>query len=427
MEETFRDKSTRVPSKAEVSRFRNSLKQNTCVEMLQEGYHRSFSELFSLLSCDRKQRETAEPGSALSLQTPLEEQRDKVETLRRHLSWAEQAERTGSWTVVCDQRLFLGRYFSAPEDLWISLHFYHSCADREHGGLLKPASEARACMAELYLQQGKLQQAKQQAELCMLQAENRVWLDSDGHPLKLRVRKTLWRICSRMADLLLDAEDYKEALSLLRRGHSMATEGRWTQSVCSLSMCVFISDEDKQMEAEAVYQLGLTYQRAGDHDNAKQFFNTCMQICSTRVDAHGLGKSYKAMARSLESVDNILEAVQCLEKLADISRSNGLQHNLADAYMCLGNIYYKRNQYMRASEYFLQGYEIACKLGDVAQLEKAQVMVASARAHCMIGKYSADVQSATPTALQQLLAWKETRGRQKLSANSTGNTDTAWY
>ncbi len=42
------------------------------------------------------------------------------------------------------------------------------------------------------------------------------------------------------------------------------------------------------------------------------------------------------------SEGNIDETIQCLEKLADVSRSNGLQHNLAEAYLCLGNIYYKR-------------------------------------------------------------------------------------
>ena len=42
------------------------------------------------------------------------------------------------------------------------------------------------------------------------------------------------------------------------------------------------------------------------------------------------------------SEENVDETVDCLEKFADISRSNGLQHNLADAYLCLGNIYYRR-------------------------------------------------------------------------------------
>nr|XP_020512545.1 tetratricopeptide repeat protein 29-like [Labrus bergylta] len=360
-------------SRADVSKFKNPLKQIVCVEMLQEGFHRSYSELFFLLTCDQNRRAA----------TPLEEQQDKLETMRRHLSRAEQAERTSSWTVACEQRLFLGGFFSSVEDLWISLHFYHSCAEREHGGRSRPATEARVCLSEVYLQTGDVEQARQQAERCIQQVEEGGWLDSDGRPLRLRGRMVLWRIYSRMADSLLDAEDYNEALTLLHRGYSMAA-----------------ASEDKQVEAEAAYRLGLTNQRAGDHNTAKQFFNMCMKIFGTLEDADGLGKSYKAMAKSLESEENVDETVRCLEKLADISLKSGLQHNLVDAYLSLGNIYFNRSQYLRACEFFLQGYEVARDLGDIPLLEKSQVFVATARAQCLIRKYTADLKSATPTALQ---------------------------
>ena len=71
---------------------------------------------------------------------------------------------------------------------------------------------------------GELQQAKQQAELCIQQAEAGGWMDSAGRPLWLRARQTLWRIYSRLADAPLDAEDYDEALTLLHKGYSMAIE-----------------------------------------------------------------------------------------------------------------------------------------------------------------------------------------------------------
>ncbi|KAI3376058.1 hypothetical protein L3Q82_016587, partial [Scortum barcoo] len=369
----------------------------------------SFAELFFLLSSDQDRRAAAEPGSAFSLQTPLDQQQDKLETMRHRLSRAEQAERIGSWSVVCEQRLILGQYFSAPEDLWLSLHFYHSCTDRKHGGCSRPATEARAHLAELYLQRGELDQARQQAELCIRHAEDGGWLDLAGRPLKLQARRALWRIYSRLSDAPLDAANYSEALELLHKGHGFATES-----------------EDKEVEGEASYRLGLAYQRAGDHDTAKQFFNTCMQICGTLQDADGLGKSYKAMAKSLESEGNIYETIQCLETLVDISRSNGLQHNLVEGYLCLGNMYYKRGQYERACEFFLQGYQIACDLGDVTLLQKAQVFFASSRAHSLIREYSADVVSSTPDALRRLLTWKETRGRRELSTDSE-NSDTASY
>ncbi|TDG95804.1 hypothetical protein EPR50_G00245160, partial [Perca flavescens] len=246
-------RSSQIISQGEISQFRNSPKQNICVELLREGYHRSFSEIFFLLGADRDRVAAAEAGSNLRFQTPLDQQLDKLETMKRHLSRAEEAERTGSWMVVCDQRLLLGWYFSAPEDLWLSLHFYHSCTDRGPGSHSRPATEARACMAEAYLKLGELEQARQQAELCVKQAEDGDWVDSNGRPLRLRAREALWRIYSRLADAPLEAADYDRALKLLYKGYSMATES-----------------EDQQIEWEGAYRLGLTYQSAGDNDTAKQ-------------------------------------------------------------------------------------------------------------------------------------------------------------
>ncbi|XP_055369718.1 tetratricopeptide repeat protein 29 isoform X2 [Betta splendens] len=404
------DKPAQILSKEDVAQSRNSLMHSICVEMLRGGFHRSFSELFSLLSSEEAQRAAAEPGSALSLQAPLAEQQDKLETIRLHLCRAEQAERTGSWSVACDQRLLLGLHFSAPEDLWLRLHFYHSCADREQGGRSRPATEARACMAELYLQRGDLEQAKLQAEACLKQAEDGGWMDSAGQPLRLRARQALCRIYSRLADAPPAASDHHQALTLLHRGHSMAAES-----------------EDKRLQGEAACRLGLAYQRAGDHGTARKLFSTYMQICGTVQDTDGLGEAYEAMARSHDSKGNVDEAVRCLEELADISRSNGMQHKLADACVSLGRIYYSLRQYTRAWESFLQGFAVACDVGDMALLQKAQVWAATARAHGTMRDHITDVEAATPVALQRLVAWKATRGRQPLSADSAAHTATVHW
>ncbi|XP_076019352.1 tetratricopeptide repeat protein 29 [Genypterus blacodes] len=384
------DKSAQIIPKPDISLFRNSLKQNICVEMLREGYHRSFSELLSLLHSDQGRRAMAEPGSASLTQIPLEEQRDKLERIQLHLKKAEEAGRSGSWSVVCEQRLSLGHFFSVPEDLWLGLHFYHSCADKGRGGGgggggMGAATEARACMAEVYLQQGALEEARQQAELCVQQAEDVSWLDSSGRPLRLRACQTLWRIYSQLADTLLVTEDFREALTLLQKGLHMAKEA-----------------EDKQIEGEAAYQLGLAYQRADDHNTAKQLFTICMQIRGTLQDAEGLATVCMTMAKSSESEGNVDESVQYLEKAADISQSNDLQHQLAVACIHLGTIYYNRNQYERACEYFQQGFDVACKMEDLALTHQTQVFLASARGHTLIRKYMADMESAT--SLQQLQA-----------------------
>lgn len=65
-----------------------------------------------------------------------------------------------------------------------------------------------------------LEQARQQAELCVQVADDDL-LDSSGRPLRLRASQTLWSIYSRLADA-----DEKEALKLLHKGYVMGMECR---------------------------------------------------------------------------------------------------------------------------------------------------------------------------------------------------------
>lgn len=66
--------------------------------MLQEGFHGSFKKFSSLLQRWKDERLAAGPDSELWLQRSLEEQPDKLEMLREHLTRAEAAQRAGDAT-----------------------------------------------------------------------------------------------------------------------------------------------------------------------------------------------------------------------------------------------------------------------------------------------------------------------------------------
>ncbi|MBN3277806.1 TTC29 protein, partial [Polyodon spathula] len=75
--------------------YKNSHKHSVCVNMLHEGYHKSFSELFALIQKWNTSREAAGPGSAIWQEEPLEKQPDKLDQLQHFLTRAEAAQRAG--------------------------------------------------------------------------------------------------------------------------------------------------------------------------------------------------------------------------------------------------------------------------------------------------------------------------------------------
>ena len=75
--------------------YRNSQRQNVCVAMLREGFHRSFEELFSLLQRFEEARQAGGPDNPLWYLPSLQEQPEKLLTLQTHLTRAETAFRAG--------------------------------------------------------------------------------------------------------------------------------------------------------------------------------------------------------------------------------------------------------------------------------------------------------------------------------------------
>ncbi|XP_029938665.1 uncharacterized protein LOC115381428 isoform X2 [Salarias fasciatus] len=289
----------------------------------------------------------------------------------------------GRWRQrgASEQRLLLARLLWAPEDAWLRLHFLHG-AEQDEGS--RSSAERKLSLSEEYLKQGELHRARQQVEL-LLQQLGDSYLDSNRGPLQLRLRRVTWTTFSRLAAALLDSGDCGAALALLRRAHGAVME-----------------IGDKRLEAEAALQLGRTNQSAGNHHAARQFFNSCMQICGTLGDTDGLLEACMATAECLESEGSYDEAVQCLEEVVEITRSNGLQEQLAETYMHLGNNYYSRARCRTACDYFLQSCQAARDAGNRSLLEDAQVMVGVCRARSSFESYMADVASSSPSALRRL-------------------------
>lgn len=76
--------------------YRNTYKHNLCLDMLQDGYHKSFSELFALIKQQEEERLAQGEESLMWTQTMLKDRHQELDKLKFHLTKAEEAMRKGN-------------------------------------------------------------------------------------------------------------------------------------------------------------------------------------------------------------------------------------------------------------------------------------------------------------------------------------------
>ncbi|XP_011828652.1 PREDICTED: tetratricopeptide repeat protein 29, partial [Mandrillus leucophaeus] len=216
-------------SKEEVAAYRNSYKKNICVDMLRDGYHKSFTELFALMEQWDALREAARVRSLFWLQKPLEEQPDKLDYFYHYLTRAEDAERKKSFEDVYNNLYALACYFNNPEDKWVRNHFYERCFKiaqliKIDGG--KKEAEAHMHMGLLYEEDGQLLEAAEHYEAFHQLTQGRIWKDETGRSLNLLACESLLRTYRLLSDKMLQNKEYKQAIKILIKASEIAKEGQ---------------------------------------------------------------------------------------------------------------------------------------------------------------------------------------------------------
>ncbi|XP_015716662.1 tetratricopeptide repeat protein 29 isoform X4 [Coturnix japonica] len=178
-------------SKQEAAANRNSYKENICIDMLRQGYHKSFSELFTLIQKWNALREAAGPGSAIWQGQSLEEQPDKLDQLYHFLTRAEAAQRAG-----------------------------HVMKAAEH--------------YEAFYQL----------------TEGTTWKNETGHTYHSLACEHLWRIYILLADKMLENKEQEQAIKTLIKAIRMAKTGgdkkMEGEAVYCLSLVYHFAGEEKR-------------------------------------------------------------------------------------------------------------------------------------------------------------------------------------
>ncbi|OBS57288.1 hypothetical protein A6R68_11587, partial [Neotoma lepida] len=383
--------------------------------MLRDGYHKSFTELFTLMEQWDARRHAAEVRSLFWLQRPLEEQPDKLDNFYHYLTRAETAERQEYYEEVYNNLYALACYFDNPEDKWVRNHFYERCYNiaqliKADGG--RKEAEAQAHMGLLFEEEGELLEAAQHYEAFHELTQGRIWKDETGQLLNLLACESLVRTYRLLSDRMLENKEYKQAIKILMKASEIAKGG-----------------SDRSMEGEAALYLGSAHLAAGEHETAltvsrseRHHFiiadvtvlHKYCEIATNMDDDLSLGRAYEVIAKVLQSQGEMTEAIKYLEKVVNIARNNFQSLDVIRASTMLGDIYNEKNacaegQYSKASEYFQQAFLTTVELMKTELMDETKVHYGIARAHQMMLTMKSYIESADMDSLNCLLSWKESR------------------
>ncbi|XP_036914333.1 tetratricopeptide repeat protein 29 isoform X2 [Sturnira hondurensis] len=382
-------------SKEEVAAYQNSYMKSICVDMLRDGYHKSFTELFALMEKWEALREQARLRSLLWSQRPLEEQPNKLDHFYHYLTRAEVAERKGYFEDVYNNLYALACYFNNSEDKWVRNHFYERCFQiaqliKIDGG--KKEAQAHGHMGLLFEEDGQLLEAAEHYEAFHQLTQGRIWKDETGRFLNLLACESLLRTYRLLSDRMLENKDYKQAIRILIKASEIAKEGN-----------------DKKMEGEASYYLGLAYLAAGEYETALTVLGAYSQVSTELEDDLNLARAYEAIAKVLQSQRNMMEAIKYLKEVVKIAGNNFRSLDVVKASTMLGDIYNKKGHYSKASEYFQQACDTAAKLANILLMDETKVHYGIAKAHQIMLTVNSYLESADLPSLDHLLSWKEGR------------------
>ncbi|XP_071893508.1 tetratricopeptide repeat protein 29 isoform X3 [Anas platyrhynchos] len=442
-------------SKQEAAANRNSYKENICIDMLRQGYHKSFSELFTLIQKWNALREAAGPGSAIWQQKSLEEQPDKLDQLYHFLTRAEAAQRAGheelirsvlasvGWFTcvlappdegnrrqvtaqeqlkeessqllaflcwrrgaemgsspghygeVYDNQLNLAYCFNDPEDEWLRNYFYERCFNTAQ--LIKTDGGKRRAQAHAHAgliseEQGHVMKAAEHYEAFYQLTEGSTWKDEAGRTYNSLACEHLWRIYTLLADKMLENKEQEQAIKMLRKAFIMTKAGG-----------------DKKMEGEAAYCLSWAYHFAGEEKTALSILNTSVKIFTALCDSSGLGRAYEMIAKILVSQGKVAETLTSLEEFMKVAEDVHLSQSLVDACVLLGNIYNERGNYNKAFEYFTKAFEAASILNNLPLEGETKTYCGIAKTHKLMVAFNSYIEAEDPVSLKYLLAWKENR------------------
>lgn len=378
-----------IISKIDAAVYRSTFMHNLCINMLKEGYHKSFSELYNLLADRRKRRLLEGPDSTLWEETPLHDQHEKLEELAKYLTKAETVQRHKKWKDVYECRVRLAEYFLTSGDRWLSDHFFSTALDVSRNIRLdgrRREAEAHCNRALAYERNGSLQEAVEHMRQFHEITGGQPWRNDDDVALSSLACRHLCRIYTALAD---GNKNIDQQLRYLNQALKVASE----------------SNETLQ-KAKCGLNIAKKYEETGDSKTAIECLNECLEMAQDLGDAQLCGAACRAMATSLQSIGDIKRALDYFEMYAETSKQAGLLPQVVSASCCLSKVNITQGEYEKSVDHSEAAYKFTKEL-EPANIAHPSVLVGLARGFAVSSQYHQVVEERTK--IRRLLEWKNER------------------
>lgn len=389
----------------DTARYRSSYKHNLCLDMLQEGFHQAFCQLFNLLE---KENKLFNQGDNEVMVQRIEDQPEKLDTLKENLIIAEIANRRGRLDQAYRSQLTLAEYFSIKGDSWLSNHFYYKCLDIS----LKMMGDGRRTEAEANYNLGissekdkKLDQAVTYMEIFYTLSKDKNWENVDGENLHKNGCESLNRMYTTIAEQIEEG-DPDQAIEYLKKAFDMAKEGANEKHI-----------------GTAGFRLGQAYDENGAPDAAIKYFVNYLEICNTARDDVGKGQAYQALARAHHVKGDVNNAIQYLTMFLDTAERMGQKEARSAACSGLGALHNSLGQHVQASEYFRQAFESSKEGNKPDMIEDSRTEFGICSAHELFDKFTSLVVQNDKAANTRVMTWRDSRSELSVDEPATTEKD----
>jgi len=384
-------------NKVQTAEYRHTYKHNLCLDMLAEGFHKSFGELFALIRQQNEERQIAGPESVLWNKVLLENEPEKLDVLKAYLTQSEAADRIENYTLVYQCQYKLARFFQSTGDKWLADHFFENClmtTHMVHDDEGRLAAEGHCNVGIALEQNGEYFEAAENFELYHnLSKGKNDWVTEEGEPMHYKAAANLARIYTTIATKHETAGDLAMYLSYLEKANQMAYESG-----------------DRKLESDSCYRVGVAYEKNQNSETALKQLNRYLEICSALDDNEGYGKACEAIAKSYESQGKIEESIKYLEMFVEVAEKTNNEKATSRACSHLGAMFNSLGRYDQAVEYFNKSYNISRALNDTETISSSRVLFGVAAAHKMLQNFSIHVELNNRPTMERIIEWKDNRG-----------------